>query len=313
LGGLDSSVYLESPELNNENPLKNLVIRTASVQSRDTGFIIACELEKEREGVQHAFVFKWSGGEFRTGRRSYDAHSMCQVEKPDIGHVDLSSEGYYALSLRSSKSSGIIFEDCESVVKERRVASFRSVAAIAGTAYAIGLRGLIYRLDDVKNWTRIDEGLPATFDGQAIHGYGASDIYAVGRRGSLWHYNGRQWVRHDLPTSENLTSIQCATDGNVYVAGHKGILIRGRGTTWEIIDHGELDDDIWDIAWFDQRIFVSTMKTVYQLQSSSLLPVKFDNDPPKSCYQLSTAEGVMWSNGEFDIMSFDGKQWTRIV
>ena len=55
------------------------------------------------------------------------------------------------------------------------------------------------------------------------------------------------------------------------------------------------------------------MDAVYRLKKEELEPVDFGKDPPKSCYQLSAAKGVMWSNGEYDIMSFDGKKWTRIV
>ncbi|MNR67130.1 hypothetical protein D3C85_1909650 [compost metagenome] len=61
------------------------------------------------------------------------------------------------------------------------------------------------------------------------------------------------------------------------------------------------------------HLYVSTMANVYHLKNDQLEPVNFGDDRPNSCYQLSAAEGVMWSNGEFDLMSFDGTQWRRIV
>jgi hypothetical protein len=129
----------------------------------------------------------------------------------------------------------------------------------------------------------------------------------------LWHYDGNMWGKIELPTNINLSIVECVVDGTVYIAGHNGILIRGGGSAWEIIDHKETKDDIWDIEWFDGQLYVSTMHAVYRLIGDNLEAVDFGDDPPRSCYQLSAAKGVIWSNGEFDIMSFDGKKWTRVI
>jgi hypothetical protein len=295
------------------SPLANLVIRTAVVVQPDWGYIIACDPEKEREDIPHAITFRWQAGKFHKGDRNYNAHAACLIEKPEPGRLDISGQGYYSVIIRGVMTSGDIFENSQPLPAKRRTASFRSVAAIDGKAYAVGLRGLVYRMDGLKQWTRIDEGLPETFNIQAIHGFDAKDIYAVGRQGSLWHFDGKVWNELELPTSVNLTSVKCAGDGKVYIGGHKGILIIGRRTAWAVIDHQATSDNIWDIEWFEKQVYVSTMKAVYRLKGTNLEPVDFGDDRPKSCYQLSAAKGVMWSNGEFDIMSFDGKVWTRVV
>jgi len=172
---------------------------------------------------------------------------------------------------------------------------------------------MVYRLDQLTRWTCIDEELPRSFDIQAIHGFSGSDIYAVGFAGELWYFNGQTWMKRELATNVNLTCVKCAGDETVYIGGHDGILIRGREDRWELIDQVETTDDVWDIEWFEGQLYVSTMSTVYRLNEEELEPVGFGDDPPKSCYHLSTAKGVMWSIGEYDIMSFDDQSWTRIV
>lgn len=296
-----------------KTPLKGLVMRTAAVRVPDTGYIIACDPAKEKEDIAHALVFRWNAGQFNAGDRNYNAHSMCVIDKPDVGYVDVSGQGYYSVTLRSGMKSGDILEEASPPPKKKRTASFRSVAAIGGKAYAVGLRGLVYRFDDIGRWTRIDDGLPETFNIQAIDGFGASDLYAVGRQGSLWQFDGKAWVERELPTDQHLTSVKCAGDAKVYAAGHHGILVRGRDDAWEVVDHGQTDDDIWDLEWFERKLYVSTMSAVCFLKGDALQAVDFGDDAPRSCYQLSAAKGVMWSNGEFDIMSFDGKKWTRVV
>lgn len=98
-----------------------------------------------------------------------------------------------------------------------------------------------------------------------------------------------------------------------YIAGHRGVLLQGRNDMWSVINQTEVVDDIWDLEWFVDALYVSTMSNVYRLKQSQLEAVDFGDDRPKSCYQLSAGQDVMWSNGEFDLMSYDGIEWTRIV
>lgn len=171
----------------------------------------------------------------------------------------------------------------------------------------------MYRFEGPKHWTRIDDGLPETFNAQAIHGFSGNEIYAVGREGSIWRFDGHHWHPCESPTSVTLTSIKCAPNGIAYIAGHRGVLLQGRNDMWSVVDQTETSDDIWDLEWFIDALYVSTMSNVYRLKQSQLEPVDFGDDRPKSCYQLSAGKDVMWSNGEFDLMSFDGIEWTRIV
>jgi hypothetical protein len=293
--------------------LKGLVIRTAAVRVADVGYIYACDLEKEKAEIAHTLIFRWTPKGIQKGDRNYNAHSVCVIEDPELGYVDLSGQGYYSVNVRSGVTSGDILEKSEPRPAKRRLGGFRSIAAIDNKAYAVGLRGMVYRLDEIAKWRRIDEGLPDTFEGQAIHGFGHSDLYAVGRDGQLWQFDGTQWLHRDLPTNTNLTAVKCAGDDKVYVAGHGGMLIRGRDSQWEVIAEEAIEEDIWDLEWFEERLYISTMQTVYQLNKNGPERVDFGVDIPKSCYQLSAAKDVMWSNGEFDIMSFNGKKWSRVV
>jgi hypothetical protein len=53
------------------------------------------------------------------------------------------------------------------------------------------------------------------------------------------------------------------------------------------------------------------MSYLYQLEDRELVPVDFGKDAPDSCYKLTAAEGVLWSVGQEDLFSYDGKTWTR--
>ena len=293
------------------NPFADLSIRTGLAWSNNAGYILACNPDIE-EKIPHVKIFQWRSGKLLETWAQFNAHSVCRISLPETGIVFLSSEGFYGIH-SSTSHTGNIFDKSHPDPEEDRYGSFRSVSAIAGKSYAVGLRGMVYRLDDLDVWTRIDDGLSSEFDVQAIDGFNQNDIYAVGSSGELSHYNGKRWTKYDLPTNMNLTSVKCAGDGVVYLVGHDGVMIRGRRDSWSVIHHEETMDDLWDVEWFDNKLYVSTMTNVYRLQGDNLRQLDFKDNPPKSCYHLSTADGVIWSIGEYDVLSFDGKRWIRII
>lgn len=294
-------------------PFKDLIFRTAAVISPRCGFIYACDPRLERREEPHAYVFLWDDGKIDRGDCNYDAHSVCLIAHPEDGTVDISEAGYYTADTDDDRVTQDLFENSAPPPKEKRSRGLRSVREIGGVAHAIGIRGMVYRLDVLDRWTRIDEGLPGSFDGQAIHGFGGSDLFAVGFKGGVWHFDGKAWRRQDVPTNRNLTSVVCTAEGTVYIGGHGGTLLHGQPDRWSLIDHGDTAEDIWDLEWFAGKLYVSTLDGLFVLDGDRLRPVAYGKHTPKTTYQLSACEDVMWSNGETDIMEFDGKAWTRIV
>jgi hypothetical protein len=192
---------------------------------------------------------------------------------------------------------------------------FSEVREIAGKAYAVDMDRRVFRRDKPGVWTILNAGLPEAGDEdglESIHGFSEDDLYAVGWEGQIWHYNGKKWRPVDSPTNVLLNSVVCAGDGYVYACGLAGILLRGKGTQWKAIEQEDVELDLWDVEWFDGKLYVSTMQFLYTLEGDGLELVEFDDDIPKTCYHLSTRDGVLWSIGAKDVMEFDGKEWTRI-
>lgn len=292
---------------------KNLIVRTAVVIARRYGYIYACDPRREKKGEPHTYVFAWDDGQVERGEGNYDAHSVCLIEDPDRGSVDIAEAGYYTADTDDDRVTQDLFANSAPTPASKRARGLRAVRDIAGRAYAIGLRGMVYRLDAIERWTRIDEGLPQSFDGQAIHGFGHEDVYAVGRAGQIWRFDGRRWRAERAPTKANLNAVVGAPDGTVYAGGHGGVLLRRRRGTWSQIEHEGMNHNIWDLEWFAGTLYVSTLDGVFFLDGDHLRPVAYGKHTPRSTYQLSSNGGVMWSSGETDIMELDGKAWTRIL
>lgn len=293
----------------------NLIIRAGALLNPDLGFLVTGDIKREEDDEdRHAVIIKWKLGDFSKTEAEFEVSSCCFIRHPEIACIKISNTGVYGLQL----ADRIVVSDVcnDDVIKdktERGYTAVSKVCEIAGMAYVVGINGTVLRMEGIKKWTCIDQGLPLDFEIQCIHGFSANDIYAVGYYGQVWRYDGKKWHRIDVPTNVHLEAVKCAGDGQVYIGARNRILLRGRNEQWEIIGESVSGEDIWGIDWFGGSIYVSTFQNFYHIMQDKLEPVDFGVDKPKTTYRISTAPSIMWSIGEKDVMSFDGKAWRRIV
>ena len=151
----------------------------------------------------------------------------------------------------------------------------------------------------------------------AIDGFADNDIYAGGRRGDLWHYDGSRWQIVDTPFNQDIKTITCGDDGNVYIAGYTGGIAKGRGSDWKIIDSmsGEL---FYSSAWFKGRLYLSghNVTGLYILEGDEIKRYEFPEDGPKQ-YSfwggVASSEDALVSYGEGQALVFDGEKWREII
>jgi hypothetical protein len=290
-----------------------LTLRSGVVESPGVGWILAADRALAERERPHAAIFHLQGGTFRRLDVDFSAHSCCLIIEPEPGFVAISTTGRYLVETARGVVQGNIYEDSSPAPTRPLYGDFRRVTEIGGKAHAVGHEGMVYRLDSLNAWTRIDEGLPASFNAEVAQGYGLSDIYAAGFRGQLWHFGGANWRQVELPTNSILAAILCIPNSVTYIGGHRGVLLRGLGDSWALVENDDIDD-IWGLAWFAEELYVSTLDGLYRFRDSMLVPIAVvDDDAPASTYQLSVALGVLWSIGENDLFAFDGSAWTRVV
>jgi len=119
-------------------------------------------------------------------------------------------------------------------------------------------------------------------------------------------------------------------DGKVYVCGMKGAILAGRHNdfrqihwldhrdNWKPVNDCPYNFDIWGAEWFNGFLYVATKRGLFRLNGDHLEPVDFSKmklkKQPASFYHLSSHNDIMWSIGvENDLLSFDGKNWERII
>lgn len=290
---------------------------TGAVRYADLAYLALVNDQQAKDRVAHTFFSCWDGGVWRGDGKAvpWDTVSMCVCKHPLEQCLALGPNG----DVRCMGSGDVHNEKIGSGTNtpERR-GPLRAICSIEGKAYAVGMNRQVYRRDDVNRWTSADQGArPPAEDKrvvgfEAVDGFSQAEIYAAGWDGAIWRYDGKQWSEIDSPTNLILTCVCCAGDGNVYLAGQMGTLIRGRNQRWDIVEHEGTLAEIWGLAWFGDKLYLSTSKEVYLLVNDRLVPVDFGDETPPTCFHVKTAEQALWSIGAKDVMAFDGNHWIRI-
>lgn len=191
----------------------------------------------------------------------------------------------------------------------------RNAKNIDGYVFVCGMKRQFYKRIDEGVWK--DLSVPFSSSDkkvgfESIDGFSENEIYAVGWGGEIWSYDGSNWENKYSPTNKILTSICCAENGDSYICGQQGIMIKGRKDAWDIINfESDVSVDFWDLCWFQGQLYVASINNLFTLNGNKLVEVNFEELEIPTCYNLTTANDVLWSVGKDDVVSFNGKAWRK--
>jgi len=283
----------------------------AAIRQRDIVYISVTSPRMQAKQLPFAAIFDHDQVEFcLMGSLRWNCVSLCAAVHPLPQMIALGAYGQVKVfGSEQDFEERVIPEDLE----------FREVRTIDGMAYACAMDRKVYRREGARNWTPLHADMPArpapdfVFGFESIHGFGHDDLYAVGWHGEIWHFDGQAWEQEASPTNLLLTRVYCAPDGNVYACGLGGTLLKGRKGQWTVLADNALDTDLWDLEWFDDRLWVSSLSMLCTLEADGLQPVIFDDDAPSTFGHLDARDGILWTVGSDDILQFDGHGWERIA
>ena len=92
-------------------------------------------------------------------------------------------------------------------------------------------------LADIPCWECWGPGLPdpcrnALYSVAVVPGSGGNDVWAVGAKGSILHWDGSVWSKVVSPTTERLRSIAMARTNLGLAVGYNGKAVKWNGTSW---------------------------------------------------------------------------------
>lgn len=161
-------------------------------------------------------------------------------------------------------------------------------------------------------------GLPLGF--HAFDGFDGQDIYAGGRFGDLWHFDGQTWRRMDLPTNQNIQTITCGGDGRVHIGCENGALFAGRydkktGEQWQPIDHEAGISGLTSSTWFADRLWLGARTGLFVCHDGKVARYAFPDKRSSvgGDVQLSSCADAMLAYNAHSAVVFDGKVWSTIL
>ncbi|MDR6674721.1 hypothetical protein [Xanthomonas sp. 1678] len=256
-------------------------------------------------------VFRWTGKWDNFYVRAISA-GICAVRGAAPEILTLCADG----SVHRAAPDGQAYEETGEE-KPSKHGLLRDIRPIGGSVYATGFGRQVYVRKD-RAWQRCDEGVvedPAAdrLNGfESIDGFDEDEIYAVGHQGEIWCCRHGVWQQRESPTDSILENVLCASDGAVYISGQSGIVMRGRADRWERIEHELTEETFWDMAWFGDRLWLSTTNALYTLQGDKLERVETGLPGDQTFRYLDANAQCLWSSGERHLAAFDGAHWTRI-
>ena len=192
------------------------------------------------------------------------------------------------------------------------------IRVIDGALFICGYRRQVHRRDGGQ-WHLIsdpilDRRAEGPWNGfESIDGFAQDDLYAVGDDGEIWHFDGATWRACDSPTNQNLADVRCI-DGKAWICGDRGIVLCGDKDGWQVVwDKKAPSENWWSLEHFVGKTYLAGNEFLGVLEDGQIDEVDVGLKEEITTMVLHARDGVLWSIGEEDILSWDGSRWTAWV
>lgn len=188
------------------------------------------------------------------------------------------------------------------------------VEAVGSTAFAVGKDGEVQQLIG-SAWTSI--GGFTNEDLFGVWAASATEIYVVGRKGTLYRYDGSVWSDQSAAASTDNKDIEDAWgDANFFYAiSEQGRLYRYDRTagSWLPPDTSCTGGDKFEDLWGDSNgnVYLAAKKDVYIFDGSSCVVAATANENLLGIYGWPQDGSVFAVGKKGTVFEYDGSTWTE--
>ncbi|WP_437934346.1 hypothetical protein [Sorangium sp. So ce341] len=289
---------------------------TGQPSGPDSGWIVMAMDDVAAKGIGHSGLFGW--------------------RRPALTPVKMTMfRTAFAAWLPHSKEAVFVGDDgrCAVVGPDGRMADERVTAGprapqntgplrggtrIGDQLVVVGMQRQVYRRERDGVWVDLMRGLPDDVPGEvagfeAVAAVQPSELYAAGWDGELFCFDGQAWRQLDSPTRRIITGLGVDDDGTVWGCGRNGLVLRGRGSDWQLVPEAACPDDLFSIVPFKGRVFAASLRRLYCIEAGRVELLDLDALGADSFGVLSAFGDTLWSIGAKDVLSFDGQRWSRVA
>jgi len=270
-------------------------------------FVLVHSDDFTEQGIAHGFVIELSDGSW---------NSFCELES-DLRHILVMNDELLANSTEEIyrcplKSTG----QCSELDRPENLVLINRIVAGSGEALILSGDGKVYviregnkkRIGDYSDGIKTSSvlmNLCLSSEGYSI--VGMDGTFLLRRKGR------DRWEYIDLATNVHLTGIACR-NGEFYVCGFDGLLIRGDLDEWVVIENDFEDSDFWDVAFFNDALYILSETAILKLDGEdNIIPVYMLDRDDGIFHTFTQNNDVLWAVGEKDIIEYDGDQFKIIL
>jgi hypothetical protein len=277
-------------------------------------FVVISSRLNALDDYEHSRILIYKGKNWGHFDVDLTVRSVCGVNQPIRTLYSLGREGVIDISSGGRGSQESIND---AGVGPGKLGYLNVMRQIAGRLYVCGVSGQLYRRDP-GGWAHFDQGVLDPKGGMeaqdiyCIDGTSSNDIYAVGQRGLLVHFDGAKWMRLPPPTGSHLNWIRCVSPTEVYICANGGGFFKGYADHWENYSLAGSRESFWCVEVFKGIPFLASSSGLYNFDGKSLQKVRTDINPTPDGHRLHSNDEVLWSFGTERLCFFDGKKWTYV-
>jgi len=191
---------------------------------------------------------------------------------------------------------------------------------IDGYVYVAGSGRTVAMRKGKNDWEALNKKLPFIYEKdwrnagfEDIDGFNKNDIYCIGGKGDVWHFDGEIWTQIHFPTNIKLFSLCCAGDGYVYIGGLGGTTFKGRGQKWKQLFKGEMTIPFRRMVWFENKVWCTSDYGLWTIENDRLVePAEVSNEIKVCSGYLSAKDDVLLVSGPGGAAYKEAGVWRKI-
>jgi hypothetical protein len=174
----------------------------------------------------------------------WDGTAWMQATMPDVEATVLDIWGAGADTYFAATDGVRRFDGAAFTVDDNASRRCPAVWGTAGDDVWAACGGLYHRLRPPLGWAAFPLTITGAPDVQSIHGTGPTDVWAVGKAGSLpiaLHWDGTAWASTQLPSGFATDLLSVFTGGGqAWAVGEFGATLHWDGTVWQGVPSGTM-------------------------------------------------------------------------
>jgi predicted esterase/photosystem II stability/assembly factor-like uncharacterized protein len=167
-------------------------------------------------------------------------------------------------------------------------------------------------------WARMASGTTNSLTG--LWGVSPTDVFAVGPKGTILHFDGRTWSPMTVAGEPHLLSIWGSSSRDVFVVGDKGVIVHYDGQAWAPMASGTTKNliSVWGTS--NRDVFAAGYSgAVLHYDGTAWTPMATGTTEDLYCIWGTSAGHViavggtpMPLPGKGLVLRFDGKTWSKV-